>query len=619
MTAMTGPIRLLPPQVADAIAAGEVVERPAAAVKELCENSLDAGAGRIDVDIEGGGLVRIVVSDDGAGIPAGELHLAVARHATSKLASINDLARVRSLGFRGEALASIAAVSDLRMVSRRAASEVAWALRCRAGELLDQGPAARAPGTTVEVCDLFHNTPARLAFLRTERSEAAAAIRTLSDLALSRPEVAFSCRSDDRLVLRTPGGSGRDSAAAVFGTGAAELLLVDGAGEIVVSGLISEPRSHRGSRAGLVIVVNRRRVHNRALVAAVEEAYAGLLPVGRHPFGVVEITLDPGLVDVNVHPAKREVRLREEGRVFTAVQRACWAALQEARLTVAATRLPQLEVAGLTASAGGGQLLELREGPGGGDPAAVPGRWPADLRGPGGHAGSWQADAGAPGEHGGPVAGSAASPAGDRQAGDHRLADLAPFRPLAQAGDGWLVADSRAGLVLVDPHAAHEKALYVELLAESEAAARHGRNAPSQLLLIAAVVPVEAALLERLEECLEVLTALGFQLEPFGPGLVRCRGVPAAARSADPERLVRDVLEGLQGPGDARTRRRRLAALTACHAAVRLGDRLGSREQAELLERLARTPGGLTCPHGRPTVLVLDDASLRRAFGRPAG
>jgi DNA mismatch repair protein MutL len=578
---VSAPIRLLPPQVADAIAAGEVVERPAAAVKELCENALDAGATRIDVDLEGGGLVRIVVADDGAGIPSDQLELAVARHATSKLGSVDDLAHVTSLGFRGEALASIAAVSDLRVVSRTGGAETAWLLRCRAGEVIEHRPAARAPGTTVEACDLFHNTPARLAFLRGERSEAAAAVRAVSDLALSHPEVGFTCRSDDRLALRSIGGGLIDAAAAVFGRDASELVVVDAPGEVEVTGLISEPRAHRGTRSGLVIVVNRRRVHNRALVAAVEEAYSGLLPAGRHPFGVVQVTLDAALVDVNVHPTKREVRLREEGRVFGAVQRACWTALQEARLGVAGARLPQLDgVAGSAAAPGPGAAeLELRD------------------------AGAWvPADAGD----------------GPPQQQEHRLADLAPLRPLAQAADGWLVAESPRGLVLVDPHAAHEKILYTELLAEAEAAAGAGGPAAAQLLLVDTVVGVDAAAVERMSENLDALAGLGFQLEPFGPGMVRCRAVPVAAGSADPERLVRDLLDTLQAAGDLATRRRRLAALTACHAAVRLGDRLDSREQARLLERLVVTPGGLTCPHGRPTVVVLDDRSLRRAFGRPA-
>ncbi|MGA9114710.1 MAG: DNA mismatch repair protein MutL, partial [Candidatus Dormiibacterota bacterium] len=210
-----------------------------------------------------------------------------------------------------------------------------------------------------------------------------------------------------------------------------------------------------------------------------------------------------------------------------------------------------------------------------------------------------------------------AEPARASTAGQ-RLADLAPLRPLAQTAEGWLVADSPQGPVLVDPHAAHEKILYTELMGESEAAAREGRPASSQILLVDAVVSVEASALERLPESLDTLTGMGFELEPFGPGLVRCRAVPAAVGPAAPERLVSDLLDSLQDPADPATRRRRLAALTACHAAVRLGDRLDVREQGRLLERLVTTPGGLTCPHGRPTVVVLDSPSLRRAFGRPA-
>jgi DNA mismatch repair protein MutL len=306
------------------------------------------------------------------------------------------------------------------------------------------------------------------------------------------------------------------------------------------------------------------------------------------------------MVDVNVHPTKREVRLREEGRVFTAVQHACWAALQEARLSVAGIRLPQLG-GGLPGAAGGGEPeLELREGPG----SRTVELWPHALRE------AAVRDAG--GDDPAPI-----SAREQAEAAGHRLADLAPLRPLAQTSEGWLVAESPGGLVLVDPHAAHEKILYAELLAEGDAAIREGRPATSQLLLVDSVVSVEAAGMERLSESFDILAGLGFQLEAFGPGLIRCSAVPAATASLDPERLVRDLLDSLPAGGDAPARRRRLAALTACHAAVRLGDRLDPREQLRLLERLVVTPGGLTCPHGRPTVIVLDDRSLRRAFGRP--
>jgi DNA mismatch repair protein MutL len=599
------PIRPLAPQVADAIAAGEVVERPAAAVKELAENALDAGPSRVEVEVEGGGLVRIAVSDDGAGIPAAELPLAVARHATSKLAALEELAAVRSLGFRGEALASIAAVSELRLLSRAAGSEAAWSIRCRGGEVLEHRPAARAPGTTAEACDLFHNTPARLAFLRAERAETAACLRIVSDLALTHPEVAFTCRSGGRLVLRTPGGTLAEAAAAVWGRDSGELLEVEAPGEISVSGLISEPRRHRATRAGLVLVVNGRRVHNRALVAAVEEAYAGLLPAGRHPFGMVAVALDPALVDVNVHPTKREVRLREEGRVFAAVQRACWAALQGAHLGGAVAPIPPLTGPGRLPGGGGLQVRDA--GP------VAPSRPGLSDRLAGGAAAAWGAGVAA--------AAAAAAPGQGPSLPGHRLTELSPLRALAQAADGWLVADSPRGLCLVDPHAAHEKVLYAELMADGAAPGPDGAPpipCSSQPLLLEAAVRVDAAAAGLLEESTGILAGLGFELEAFGPGLALCRAVPAAAAGRDPERLVREVLEGLLPGDDPPARRRRLAALTACHAAVRLGDRLDLREQARLLERLVTTPGGLTCPHGRPTVIVLDDATLRRAFGRPA-
>ncbi len=576
-------IRLLPPGVADAIAAGEVVERPAAAVKELCENALDAGARRVEVDIEGGGLVRIAVSDDGCGIPGDQLPLAVASHATSKVDSIEDLARVRSLGFRGEALASIAAVSDLLIVSRVAGAEAAWRLHCRGGETLDHRLAARAPGTTALVRDLFQNTPARLAFLRAQASEAAACLRAVSDLALSRPEVAFTCRSGVRLALRTPGGTLRDAARAVYGREAAELMEVAATGEFGFAGLISEPRAHRATRAGLVVVVNGRRVWNRALVTAIEEAYTGLLPPGRHPFGVVTLDLDPAIVDVNVHPTKREIRLRHEGRVFVALQRACWTALQGSHLTAPPARL----LPAFSAALGGGGRAGAA-GPGFPPLFGEETRLNAEL---------------VLGE--GEGAFRAAS----------RLTELAPLRPLAQSADGWLVANSTRGLCLVDPHAAHEKVLYVELLAAVGAV---DRPVVSQPLLLETVVSVGPAGLERAIASRDLLNAMGLEIEAFGPGLVRCRAVPAAAAPRDPERLIREILDALGEGGDERARGHRLAALTACHAAIRLGDRLSSPEQGRLLERLTVTPGGLTCPHGRPTVVVLDDASMRRAFGRPA-
>ncbi len=599
MTTVARPdIQRLDQLVADAIAAGEVVERPASVVKELCENALDAGARRIDVDIDGGGLVRIVVADDGVGIAAGQIDLAVARHATSKISSIDDLGALKTLGFRGEALASITAVSDVVIMSTTSGARSGARSHIRAGEVLESGPDGRAGGTTIDVRDLFFNTPARLRFLRTERAEAAAAARVVSDLALTHPDVAFTCRVDGRSSLRSPGTGLHAAAAAVFGAGAArELRDIAGTDEIVVTGCISEPRAHRGSRTGLVLVVNGRRVHNRALGIAVDEAYRGVVPAGRHAYGVVCVELDAADVDANVHPAKREVRFHNEGAVFSAVQRACWHALQGAAVFNAAiTWNPLSERSELTRGAAADVLLELAD-------AGSDATRRVDV-------GSDAADAEA-------AVGPLASTGGDTEA----VAGLAGLTSLGQVGTEWLVAWSPGRVVLVDPHAAHEKVLYEEILARWHRGTLDPANSEHiQLLLIPAVVECDAAQMEALEANAAWLEPCGFMIEPFGPGVVRCNAVPAASADADVGRLVTEILDALGPRGEASDERRhRVAALIACHSAVRFGDRIDSAQQQALLGRLALTTGGMTCPHGRPTVLVLDDAMLRRAFRRPPG
>jgi len=597
-------IRLLPASVADAIAAGEVVERPASVVKELAENALDAGAGRVDVEVEDGGVVRIRVGDDGEGIAAGELPLAVARHATSKIAGVGDLAAVASLGFRGEALASIAAVAEVVLTSRRRDADAGSRLRVRGSQTLEHGPAAHAEGTTVEVRDLFATTPARLRFLRGRRAEAAACARAVSDLALSRPEVAFSCRLDGRSVLRTPGGGLDDALRGVLGGEAAgQLIEIAGDGDVEVGGAISEPRAHRAARGGVVLVVNGRRVHNRALTVAVEEAYRGLLPGGRHPFGVVVVRLDPAEVDVNVHPAKREVRFREEGRVFAAVQRACWAAVQRGRPHSAAAHWDGLLGEGARPLA----ALALHDAPRVHGYAGRPAPW---TRPPAPAAG------GTPGvcaEAAAALAGGTAPPGG--------VAALSPLRSLGQVGTTWMVAESPLGVVLVDPHAAHEKVLYAELLAgwEEGAAAPRPGPAGSQLLLLPVLVEVDAGAMARLAEHAGEVEAVGFAVDEFGPRTLRCTAVPAACAGAEVGRLLLELLDTLDDTdrGAAAERRHRVAALLACHSAVRFGDPLAAAEQQRLLDRLVETPGGTTCPHGRPTAVLLDDLALRRAFRRP--
>ncbi|MGI8848370.1 MAG: DNA mismatch repair endonuclease MutL [Candidatus Dormibacteria bacterium] len=570
----TAAIRALPAEVADAIAAGEVVERPAAVVKELMENSVDAGSTRIDVRIDGGGLTRIRVADDGAGIAADQLGLALACHATSKITAVSDLARISSLGFRGEALASIAAVSDLWLRSRPRSAPDGAEIRVRGAGVIARGVCAMAEGTVAEICDLFVLTPARLAFLRGSRAEAGACVRAVADCALANPGVAMTCVSDGRTVLRTPGTGFDDALRAVLGDrAAAELVAVDSPGEISVGGRISAPHAHRGDRTQLTLVVNGRRVHNRALVVAVEEAYRGLLPAGRHPFGAVTVECDPASIDVNVHPTKREVRFREERLVFSAVQRACWAAIAESAVATGGSLLAPAPLPVQPSLGQAAAVLSVSETPPRWNPSSSP-------------------------------SSTAAEP------GTPALGDLAPLQPLGQAGAGWLLARSARGCAIIDPHAAHEKVLYARLM---EAAAAGSAAPAAQLLLGECVVDVDAAALELVED--EELRRLGFDIEPFGPGMVRCHAVPAAASTTAPEQLIAEVLTAVQG--EATQRRHRVAALTACHAAVKLGDRLGTPEQEQLLRELTTTRGGITCPHGRPTVVLLDDATLRHAFGRP--
>lgn len=590
--ALPATIERLPQSVADAIAAGEVVERPASVVKELCENSLDAGARSIDVAIEGAGTVRIRVVDDGAGIAATQLPLALARHATSKIREAADLEAVRTLGFRGEALASIAAVADVTITSRLVAAERGTRLRVRHGETVEEGSWGGPAGTAIEVLDLFAATPARLRFLRGDRAESAALLSVVHDLVLINPDVRFSCALDGRMRLRSAGGGLDEALRCVFGSDAAELLAVAATGDINVGGAISEPRRHRATRSGLVVVVNGRRVHNRALVAAVGEAYRGLIPGGRHPFGVVSVELDPVDVDVNVHPTKREVRFRQERAVFAAVQKACWAALQGASVYRAAW-----------------------DGPGGG---LGLGELPVAGARLGEEVPQWRGDVGtraAAVKQTAPPTSTAMGNGGSETAASHdTLAGLGALRALGQQGGRWLLAASAAGVVVVDPHAAHEKILYAELLARWSQGTASG-----QLLLIPALVECDAARIEAFAAHGELVEGFGFSVDVFGPTTLRCTAVPAGATVAEPARLLGDLLDSLGGGGPVTEQRHRAAALVACHAAVRFGDELSARAQQTLLDQLVRTPGGMTCPHGRPTLTVFDDAMLRRLFRRPPG
>jgi len=573
-------IQQLPQEVANAIAAGEVVENPASVVKELVENSLDAAATRISVDIENGGRDLIRVVDDGQGIPASQLLLALMRHATSKLTAIADLTTISTYGFRGEALASVAAVARVVVVSRES-DELAGAM-IESGEerLSPVRPVAAAPGTSVEVRELFGNTPARRAFLRTARSESAACLRVVSEAALARPDVRFEVRLGGRKALGTSGQGGlAEAAASVLGRGvASKLVPVErNTGGVLVVGVLGHPSAAHPTRNRLILMVNGRRVQQRSLTAAVEAAYRGLLEVGRHPLAILDIRCDPGLVDVNVHPTKREVRFRDEGAIFEAVQRACWGALRE--LGPAALAVPTTRGADLPADSRWSGLTA-----------------PTNFR---------------VGQSSPLLAEQLPKPDGA-----DALSGAARWRYLGQAHNRYLVVETETGLGLLDQHAAHEKVLYARVLADFESGAE-SQPSPSQGLLTPILLEVAPELVAGLAGAHALLERAGFDLELFGAATLRCSAVPLGTRLSELDRLLEEVLpEPPDGGTGEAFRRHRLAASVACHSALRFGDEVTREEAEALLRDLSQTPGGITCPHGRPALLMLSGAELLSAFRR---
>ena len=546
-------IQLLPPEVADAIAAGEVIERPASVVKELIENALDAGARRVNIDVRGAGKTSIRVSDDGSGIPAAELAFAFLRHATSKLTSLADLSVIASFGFRGEALASIAAVADVECSSDGAR------LRIRAGELIEQGAGPLLPGVLIEVRDLFANVPARLKFLKSDATEVAAVKDVVSAFALLHPDVRFHLTVDSRAAVTTTGdGDRRRAISSVYGPPVAEEML-EMTGAPPVSGMVSQPRLSRGSRDGMVLAVNGRPISARSLLYALEECYQGRLERGRHPVAVIDIAIDPELVDVNVHPAKKEVRFRDEGFIFAALQRAVRSALDGSD----PFRFRPVDAGGVTASIGVVAPLTVHDAP-----AAVA------VAEPNGH----------------PAAGV--------------------LRPLGQAGPGYLVAEGPHGLVLVDQHAAHERVLYNRLLDRL----RNGRGA-SQPLLIPQAVDLEPALIAAAVDHREELAGLGLEFEEFGPRSLRITAVPLELPAGRATAAIVETLAALAENRDDGAITAAAAAL-ACHSAVKFGDVLDIAEQRRLLADLESTEESITCPHGRPTRLLVEWQELTRHFRR---
>jgi DNA mismatch repair protein MutL len=573
--------------VADAIAAGEVVERPASVVKELVENSIDAGARRVTVEIEGAGLERILVVDDGAGIWPDDLPLAFTRHATSKLSSIDDLGRIESLGFRGEALASIAAVSRVECRSARAGATAGSVIRAEHGSIGAPGPAAPVPGTRVEVRGLFENTPARRAFVKRPSTEVAAVVRVLVALALCHPEVTLRLSVDGRRSLDTPGDG---ELAATFGAalrGGADVLEVSGGrGEATVSGLIAEPSALRRSREHLFLSVNGRPVSTRSLAFAVEQAYRGLVEPGNFPVGSLALALPLGSVDVNVHPTKREVRFRDERAVFGLVQQSCLEALSRSAAYAGAGLMSGSR---LGDSAAGYVAREASATPGAADGQGFPAS-PGDQQ--------VLAIVDDPGVA--PVGGGAIL--------------RGPFRLVGQVMDCYIVAEGPQGLVLVDQHAAHERVLF-NRLCEAQGAGQPLRQ-PMLMPALLHLTPVQAACLE---DCRAELAAAGLEIDDFGSGSARLVAHDPALPARGLDRIALEVLDSLIAEGRELDHARRLERATytvACHSAIKFGQRLSRDEMEALLRQLETADPGITCPHGRPTMLEISDGQLRREFRR---
>ena len=569
-------IRRLSEGTINRIAAGEVIERPASVVKELVENAVDAGAGRIDVIFRGGGRTLIRVDDDGHGMDAADLALAVERHATSKLAD-DDLIEIRSFGFRGEALPSIGAVARLAIASRTADGE-GHAIVVEGGKVGAVRPAARGSGTEVEVRDLFFATPARLKFLKSERSETAEATDTVRRAALANPRVGFSFVTEERRLIDAPQGESEEARIGrILGRDfLANSVTFAGEGEdIVVRGHAGLPTWSRAQTGMQYMFVNGRPVRDKLLAGAIRGAYADLMTRGRFPAIILHVACPPQRVDVNVHPAKAEVRFRDGGFVRSLIVGAIRRALAEAGQRPDAALARQAS-ASFTFGAAAPQNMGFAERQ-------------ASF--------AMQMPVAAPIESQGSV--PTAAPLGAAR---------------AQVHDNYILSQTADGLVIVDQHAAHERLVYERLKRE-----RAAGSIPVQPLLVPAVVTVDAAAVERLMAAAPALAEAGLALEAFGEGAVIVREVPAAIGTDDIDGLVRDVADEL-AEAEASTaveeRLNHILATIACHHSVRSGRGLRPEEMNALLREMERTPNSGQCNHGRPTFIELKLSDIERLFGR---
>ncbi len=625
------PIRVLPDQVASQIAAGEVVERPASVIKELIENAIDAGAKDVRIEVQAGGIRQMRILDDGCGIPTQEVELAFARHSTSKLTTLDDLERIHTLGFRGEALASIASVARVTLVTRDREETVGTQLRLEGGQIINRQPSGRPPGTDITISDLFFNVPARRKFLRTERTERRHIDNLVTRYAMAYPDLRFTLLHNGRTTFQTHGsGDLSEVLIAVYGPdNASQMLPISNKAAaqasqdaIQVSGYVSAPTLHRSNRSEITLFVNGRWVENQSLTYAITQAYHTLLMTKRYPMAVVKVRLSPQDVDVNVHPAKTQVRFRDGDAVFRAVQRTVRHAL------VDQASVPHIHAASTTSGEASAASRTDSEWPGGWPtPEQVARR--AQLRAIG-----TRPDRRVKGSDGQFSFKLAPSQTGDvelvRRPGDGVRAkashadggqdstlppqphpQVPPLRVVGQLGLTYIVAEGPEGLFLIDQHAAHERVLYEKFMAQKKKAA-------TQSLLEPATIELTAEGKSLVEEHLEALGTLGFDVQPFGGNTVLVRAVPAELADSDPQTLFNEIVADLQ-VGDAPLAEEIEARITrrVCkQAAIKAGQKLSQPEMEALIRQLEACTSPRTCPHGRPTMIHMSAKQLAQEFGR---
>lgn len=604
-------IKQLSETLINQIAAGEVIERPSSAAKELIENAIDAGATRIEVATSGGGKSLIRITDNGTGMSPDDLALAIKRHCTSKISQTLD--DIRTLGFRGEALPSIGSVAKLTITSRQHGSEQGSVVAVTGGKVADVRPAAANVGTVVEVRDLFFATPARLKFLKSERAETAAITETVKRMAIAFPNIRFVLSGTDRSTLELP-ATGSDALARMGQILGVEFrdnaIAIEAAREdVALSGYAGVPTFNRGNSAHQYMFVNGRPVQDKLLLSAIRGAYAETIPHGRYPVAVLSLTLDPALVDVNVHPAKSDVRFRDPGLVRGLIVGAIREALSRegdrASTTATSGMMNAFRQGFQAAPAARAQAATAWSA------AASPSR-PFSYQPSAGFAENTQAeflDVTAPAARQETATVFAEQPTESLSSAQYPLGAAR-----AQIHENYIVAQTDDGLVIVDQHAAHERLVFEEMRK-----ALHSRRPPSQVLLIPEIIDLPEEDCDRLMEHAEGFDALGLAIERFGPGAIAVRETPAMLGKVDAQGLVRQLADEIAEWDTASTLNGKLeyvAATMACHGSVRSGRRLRPEEMNALLRQMENTPGSGQCNHGRPTYIELKLSDIERLFGR---